>query len=255
MTRTRGSTAVMADRATAAAIADEADPQRRLHLALNYFPTPPWATRALLEQVIPDASGSCWEPAAGECHMANVLAEQFSTVWRTDVHDHGRLDGVGSFVGAGPDVVPAPTPSPDWIITNPPFALAQEFAERCFAEARRGFALLLRTAWLEGAERWERLFRDAPPHRVAVFVERVPMTLGRWDPTAATATAYAWFVWRRTERLLPGQTGLPSWHTGGTNLIWIPPGCRQRLEHADDRRRFTSPADAWPTLFDEASHD
>lgn len=237
MARASGHTAVMAGR-------------REAPDSLDFFPTPPWATRALLEQVIPDAGGRAWEPAAGEGHMAAVLGEQFDEVFRSDVHDYGGLHAVGSFVGVGPDVVPTPAPRPHWIITNPPFNRAVEFAERALGEAAAGVALLVRTSWLEGAERYERLFRYAPPAVVAPFVERVPMVKGRWDPEASTATSYAWFVWRRTE-LLPGQTGDASWNTGGAGLTWIPPGCRQRLEHADDRRRFTSVADAGPSLFDE----
>ena len=57
--RARGGTAVMADRASA--------PD-----ALDYFPTPPWASRALVAEVLPKlgvqfhtADMTLWEPAAG----------------------------------------------------------------------------------------------------------------------------------------------------------------------------------------------
>jgi hypothetical protein len=47
--------------------------------ALDYFPTPPWATRALFEHVLPalgiDGVGTVWEPACGEGHMAAVIGE------------------------------------------------------------------------------------------------------------------------------------------------------------------------------------
>lgn len=255
MKKPRGHTAVMSDTASADAIACEADPVRRRHLHLGYFPTPPWATRALLEYVIPDAGGFAWEPAAGDGHMAAVLGERFDEVWRSDVHDYGCNHATGSFVGVGLDVVPAPEPRPDWIITNPPFRLAAEFAERGLHEAQCGVALLVRTAWLEAEERYERLFRDSPPAIVAQFVERVPMTVGRWDPEAGTATSYAWVVWRRAEQL-PLEIEAPParWANGGTQLIWIPPGCRCRLEHANDRRRFAGAAanDASADLFEVA---
>lgn len=221
--------------------------------SLDFFPTPPWATRALFAHVIGDLAGTpgrtCWEPAAGEGHMAAVLGEYFAEVYRSDVHDYGGHNAVGSFVGEGPDVVACPVPRPDWIITNPPFNLAVAFVERALSDAGEGVAVLVRTSWLEGAERYDRLFRDSPPAIVAPFVERVPMVKGRWDPEASTATSYAWIVWRRCA-LLPGQSR-PSWAKGGPTLIWIPPGCRQRLEHADDRRRFTIAEATGPTLFDE----
>ena len=58
----------------------------------DYFPTPPWATRALFEKVlkkywrIPDKFTGryghidCLEPACGAGHMTKVLKEYFDTV-------------------------------------------------------------------------------------------------------------------------------------------------------------------------------
>ncbi len=195
--------------------------------SLDFFPSPPWATRALMRHVLCDAHGSCWEPAAGEGHMAEVLRETFSEVHASDVHDYGRGYEVGSFIGeAGlaDDMATCPF-TPDWIITNPPFNAAVEFAIRGINTARRGVALLVRSNWAEGVERYNTLFRIRPPSIVAQFAERVPMVKGRWDPEASTATAYSWFVWDRVRV--------------GTRFVWIPPGCRTSLEHPDDRQRFS----------------
>ena len=85
----------------------------------------------------------------------------------------------------------------DWIITNPPFKLAEGFALRALEIARVGVCLLLRTNWLEGKDRYENLFSRYPPAFVAQFVERVTMTEGRIaDQTKQSATSYAWFCWR-----------------------------------------------------------
>ncbi|HEY3790599.1 MAG TPA: hypothetical protein VGM09_02125, partial [Bradyrhizobium sp.] len=64
---------------------------------------------------------------------------------------------------------------PRWIITNPPFGLAIEFALRALELVTEGVALLVRVQWLESAGRYEKLFRDAPPAIFAPFAERVPM--------------------------------------------------------------------------------
>ena len=52
------------------------------------FPTPPWATRALLEHVIADRGPfngqTCVESACGAVHMANPLAEYFGEVRASD---------------------------------------------------------------------------------------------------------------------------------------------------------------------------
>jgi hypothetical protein len=212
--------------------------------ALDFFPTPPWATRALLRHVLPvgavaDAFGrTCWEPAAGDGHMAEVLREHFDQVHASDVHDYGRGYAVGSFVGEGLDIAECPF-RPDWIITNPPFNLALDFALRAMHTARIGVALLVRTGWLEGIERHAELFGPWPPWRIALFVERVPMVKGRWDPAASTATSYAWIVWR---------TDIP--RPPRSEFVWIPPGCRTTLTFARDLERFL-PAAEHPGLFDQ----
>jgi hypothetical protein len=195
--------------------------------ALDFFPTPPWATRTLCEHVLhgPLAALSVWEPAAGEGHMAEVLREYFGQVRASDVHDYGRGYEVGSFIGIGPDVA-ASSPA-DWIVTNPPFNLACEFALRALSVARVGVALLVRSVWSEGIERWDRLFSPYPPALIAQFAERVPMVKGRHDPKASSATAYAWFVWDVAM-------------AGDTRFVWIPPGQRTALTRPSDRAWFGS---------------
>lgn len=198
---------------------------------LDYFPTPPWATRAFLNEVLlaefaPHCFGSVWEPAAGAGHMVHVLSEVFEKVRASDVEDYGADFEVGSYVGVGPDVISRS--QPDWIITNPPFNLAVEFAERALTEATIGIALLLRTSWMEGGERYERLFRNKPPRIVAPYCERVPMVAGRWDPAASSATSYTWFVWHQAH------------FRKETRLVWIAPGAKARHSQDADLKRWAT---------------
>ena len=206
--------------------------------SLDFFPTPPWATRALCEHVLRYSSDiafqTVWEPAAGEGHMVGPLSEYFGGVFSSDVFDYGHSVAVGSFVGDGPDVIRWPQEinrhGPDWIVTNPPFNLGVEFAIRAIDEARCGVALLLRSVWMESKDRYDKLFKHVPSTRIAVFCERVPMTKGRWDPEASTATSYAWFVWEKPTEICDRKT----------QLVWIPPGQRKALEKPDDRKRFAA---------------
>jgi predicted RNA methylase len=59
--------------------------------SLDDFPTPPWATRALIEHVVVSknslASMSCLEPACGRGHMSVALAHYFREVASFDVFD------------------------------------------------------------------------------------------------------------------------------------------------------------------------
>lgn len=196
--------------------------------SLDFFPTPPWATRALLDVIRHevDEDMTCWEPACGAGHMAGVLAELPWRVFASDVHDYGHCDAIGSFVGEGLDVLPER--HADWIITNPPFRLAVDFAERALAIASEGVALLVRTSWLEGGDRYTRLFDPYPPTMIVQFAERVPMVKGRWDPEASTATSYCWVIWIRQPvhaRML-------------TRFAWVPPGSRKRLTLDTDAARY-----------------
>ena len=186
--------------------------------SLDDFPTPPWATRALLENVI-ERGGyvdrlSALEPACGAGHMVKVLREYFGHVDASDIHPYGYGD-VKDFT-----TELYPTGSYDWVITNPPFKLAEDFVSRALPIARRGVAMLTRTVFIESIGRYERIFSKEPPTKVAQFTERVPMVKGRLDHKASTATGYAWIVWEKCGSRL-------------TELVWIPP-CRKSLEHEGD---------------------
>jgi hypothetical protein len=182
------------------------------------FPTPPWATRALLEHIIGPKivlGKTCLEPAAGRGYMARPLREYFGSVDAADAYSYGFAP-IRDFL-----TYPYEALSHDWVITNPPFRLAEEFVERSMTVARVGVAILARTVFLESVGRYESIFRNNPPTIFAQFSERVPMVKGRVDPKASTATGYAWFVWIKTS-----ENKTPK-------LAWVPP-CRKALERVED---------------------
>ena len=187
--------------------------------SLDDFPTPPWATRALLEHVIgPEnvASLRCLEPACGRGHMAATLSEFFDEVVASDIFPYG--------FGAVADYAEHSFERSDWVITNPPFRLAEQFILKALDGARVGVAMLARTVFIESIGRYERLFSAHPPTAVAQFVERVPMVKGRLDRKASTATGYAWIVWSKAGLRAANST---------TQMVWIPP-CRRELERSCD---------------------
>jgi hypothetical protein len=186
--------------------------------SLDDFPTPPWATRALLTHVIAVGQKTsemvCLEPACGAGHMSRALLEYFGRVESYDVSQYG-YGGKRDFLRDHYE-----PQSYDWVITNPPFRLAEEFVLRSLEIARTGVAILARTVFLESASRYNALFRHTPPTVFAQFVERVPMVKGRLDPSASTATGYCWLVWDKSV-------------LGTTRVVWIPP-CRRTLERPHD---------------------
>lgn len=193
--------------------------QRRVeaHDSLDDFPTPPWATRAVLEWlssrslILPGQT--CREPAANRGYMVRPLAEVFASVDASDVHDYGAGYQVQDYLfGPDQDLV-------DWTFCNPPFRLAQQFIDRALRTSRIGVAMIVRSAFVEGVDRYTNLYTPRPPAFVLQYSERVPMVKGRYDPKASTATAYVCIIW------LHGESD--------TRLRWIAP-CRKRLERAGD---------------------
>ena len=146
--------------------------------------------------------------------MAKVLKEYFKEVRSADAYKYGYGD-IRNFL-----TYPYETNAVDWVITNPPFRLAEEFVIRALRVARLGVAILARTVFLESVGRYSAIFHDTPPSKFAQFVERVPMIKGRLDSKATTATGYAWLVWEKN------SLGLP-------RLMWVPP-CRRKLERKND---------------------
>lgn len=160
--------------------------------SLDFFPTPAWGTRALCEYLLGLGykldEMTCAEPACGEGHMSRPLAEYFKLVRSTDVHNYG-FGEVEDFLW------PSDTGTTDWIITNPPFRLGEQFAFKAVEQCKSGAALLVRSAFLEGKARHANLFMKRRPTFVLQFVERLSMVKGRVDPKASSATAYSWIVW------------------------------------------------------------
>ncbi|MDF2141229.1 hypothetical protein [Paenirhodobacter sp. CAU 1674] len=192
--------------------------RREAHDSLDDFPTPPWATRALCEWIvrrsIDKLTGmTAREPAANRGHMVRPLQEYFGSVEAADVHDYGAGYAVQDYLfGPAPSLV-------DWTITNPPFRLAEQFIDRALETSKVGVAVIVRTAFLEGVGRYERLFRNLAPTDVLQFSERVVMHRGKLSPKGSTATAYCWLVWH--------------YDHPGSQMHWLPP-CRKFLEVPED---------------------
>lgn len=171
----------------------------------DFFPTPPWATYALIENE--NFNDDIWECACGDGSMSEVLKETGNSVFSSDLYDRGYgesgIDFLKSKRTAGS------------IITNPPYNAAQGFVENGIKLAQNKFALLLRLAFLEGANRARTIFSECPPSRVWVFSERITFYPVGVERKGTGTTAYAWFVW---DKAAP-QT---------TELKWLQPGYRKR---------------------------
>lgn len=172
----------------------------------DFFPTPRWATFALIENE--KFSGDIWEPACGNGAMSDVLATAGNAVISSDLYERG-------FGEAGVDFLNNARTACN-IITNPPYNSAEGFVASGLAKAERKFALLLRLAFLEGANRANTIFARNPPSRVWVFSERITFYPAGAVVKGSGTTAYAWFVWDKDA-------------SEKTELKWFRPGLRARF--------------------------
>lgn len=167
----------------------------------DFFPTPAWATRALL--AVESFDGPIWEPAAGDGAMARVLIAAGYDVTASDLFDRGYGETGVNFLTEDRRF---PT-----IITNPPYNAAEGFIDAALRQATGRVAMLLRLAFLEGVSRQKTLFSVNPPSRVWAFSERCTFAPAGSSITTGGTTAYAWFIWDRNA-------------TGPTVLGWLPLG-------------------------------
>lgn len=160
----------------------------------DFYPTPAWCVRRLLEAV--NLPGGNWlDPGAGNGAIIDAVncVRQDVTWAAIDI----RPEVEPYIVGAGANFMAADFLTLgydktalkfDVIITNPPYSLAQGFIEKSLQMANH-VAMLLRLNYLAGGKRVD--FMRAMPPDVYVLPNRPSFTGQGTD-----ATEYAWFVWR-----------------------------------------------------------
>lgn len=177
--------------------------QRGLHVGHedreenDFYPTPPAATRALLE--VEKFEGAIWEPACGDGAMSKVLEAAGYEVVSTDLIDRGYGEGGRDFLCEWLALAPN-------VISNPPFKWAMLFIERALQLTTGKVAMFLRLGFLEGGKRG-RWFPTTPLARVYVFSNRITFKKReRADRAEGGVVAFAWYVWEH------GHEGPPTLH-------------------------------------------
>lgn len=171
----------------------------------DFYPTPAWATHALAQNE--SFRGDIWESACGNGAMSEVLETYGNRVVSSDLYDRG-------FGEDGVDFLTTDRRASN-IVTNPPFNSAEGFVRAGLAKVDYKFALLLRLAFLEGANRQRTIFSRCPPSRVWIFSERITFYPANAVQKGSGTTAYAWFVWDKEA-------------VGSTELKWFEPGYKAR---------------------------
>jgi hypothetical protein len=166
----------------------------------DYYTTPSWAVRRLLEAWTPTPSGTLVEPAAGNGAIIRAMAAAPAAIaisrWRAfEIRDEERetLSAlcptvIGDFLPRpGADLV-EPDPLVTAWIGNPPFSLAFDFIVECMRRFPCAYGVfLLRLAFAASAERCA--FMRANPPDVLALPDRIS-----FDGEGGDSTDYGWFV-------------------------------------------------------------
>lgn len=158
---------------------------------LDYYGTNPKSTEALLK--VETFNHNIWEPAAGHHLIVNVLKDAGYEVKCTDIADYGFGDEKSNFLDFKTDELLDVD-----IVTNPPYGLSTEFAVKALEIVKLGrkVAMFLRTLFLEGQGRYEKLFKENPPKTIYVFTNR-QVSDKNDDFSKGSAVSYSWFVWEK----------------------------------------------------------
>lgn len=150
---------------SAVSLANGGDQSKRREL--DFYPTPPDATHALMRFLVVEgivgSATTAWEPACGRGDMSNVIEQYVKSVRSSDVRHTGFGTGGVDFIGE--------TFQCDAVITNPPFDLSEQFIRHALTQAPV-VAMLLKSQYWHAQKRVE-LFQQTPPAYV------LPLT---WRP-------------------------------------------------------------------------
>lgn len=165
----------------------------------DFYATNPISVKGLLTKE--NIQGDFLEPCVGEGHIINTLIKEnckLNNVMTLDLINRGYPNTVAdNFLTHD-----FGTQKFDWIVTNPPYKLAEEFIRKSYSLLKNDgkMAFFLRIQFLESVKRYQ-LFKDLPLKKVYVFSKRqTPWKNGMQTnngKTWSSTICFAWFVWQK----------------------------------------------------------
>lgn len=158
----------------------------------DFYPTPEWATRELLDRVT--IRGTVFEPCVGDGAIARALAGDKTLVYTGDIDPAWSPMVCGdarerTFWREADALI---EDGIDWIVTNPPFNVAAQIVPAAYNHAVKGIAMLLRLSYLEPVEDRGGWLNEHPPSSLIVLPRISFTNNGKTDSVTC-----AWMVWRK----------------------------------------------------------
>ncbi len=179
--------------------------------AFDYYPTPKWCVKRLLEKVNFRTANNYWlEPAVGDCSIVDAVNEfcetknqskpnwtglEIQSSFENDIKQRNINYQIGNFFDRSLDLG-----NPNVIITNPPFSSALEFIKRSMELQPEYICMLLRLNFL-GSEDRSSFLRERTPD-IYVIPNRPSFNGGKTD-----SIEYAWLVWSSRNNYGLNQNG------------------------------------------------
>lgn len=163
----------------------------------DFFETPKVATCTMLNNINIPRDVILWECACGHGKISKILEKVYgpdrvlSTELNTDRYGIGGIN----FLSEGYKYKPE---GKFWLVTNPPFKLANEFVRKGFELGAERIIFLLRFNYLESGKVREDILNNGHLLRVLLMKERLQMFPYGWTGKKGSATQnHAWFIWDR----------------------------------------------------------
>lgn len=167
----------------------------------DFYATNPKAIDDLLKRE--SFSNHIWECACGLGHLSERLKEHKFNVYATDIIIRNncideKIDFLNNSIKWDGD-----------IITNPPYKYVTEFIQTALSKIEKShkIAFFLKLTTLEGAERYNKIYKYNPPKKLYVYVKRIQCAKNGIFKVSS-AVCYAWFIWEKD-------------YKGKTEIEWI----------------------------------
>lgn len=162
--------------------------------SLDFIPTPPWATRAFLtvSGLGDEIKGkSVLEPCCGAGHISEVLKEFGAVVTSSDLHDRGypstlEVDFLNNNFS---------DEQFDWAITNPPYAISDQFLAEMWRVSKFGCVMHVRTGWMTGVKRHRDFLSKYPISHLYIHAKNVSATQNKVIRRGSNNFNHSWIVW------------------------------------------------------------
>lgn len=189
----------------------------------DFYPTPPYTIGCLLQHEPDIIHGTVLEPSCGQGHLSEEL-KFYKRIYGGNPEDVTSRDLIDRGYGDnGLDFLKSDDNEKfDYIVTNPPFAIANSFVEKALKKVNKKVIMFLPIRYLEGGTRYDKLFSTNNVSKLMVFSDRVTLKKGIADPPISyledgenrlhpldmqkgSTMATAWFEWDVREKTPKGS--------------------------------------------------